>query len=41
VRPGGVVVAPPPLDQLAGVREVEEPLLVQAFVAEPAVEAAE
>jgi hypothetical protein len=39
VRPDGVVVAPPALDQLAGVREAEEPLLVEALVPQPAVEA--
>ena len=37
--PLGVVVDPPGLDDLAGILEIEEPVFVEAFIAEPAVEA--
>ena len=37
--PAAVVVEPPSLDDLAGIGEIEEPVLVEAFVAEPPVEA--
>jgi hypothetical protein len=37
--PAAVVVEPPGLDDLAGIGEIEEPVLVEAFIAEPAVEA--
>ncbi len=36
--PLGVVVDPPSFDDLAGVAEIEEPVLVEAFIAEPPVE---
>ena len=36
--PAGVVVDPPGLDDLAGIVEIEEPVLVEAFIAEPPVE---
>ena len=36
--PDGIVVHAPGLDDLARVRQAEEPVLVQALVAEPAVE---
>lgn len=38
VRAAGVVVDPPGLGDAAGIVDVEEPVLVDAFIAEPAVE---
>src|SRR6187200_1419654 len=37
--PAAVVVETPSLDDPAGVGEIKEPVLVEAFIAEPAVEA--
>jgi hypothetical protein len=37
--PAVVVVEPPGLDDLAGIGEIEEPVLVEAFIPEPPVEA--
>jgi hypothetical protein len=39
VRPVGVVVDPPFLDDLAGLAEVGEQVLIEALVAQPTVEA--
>ena len=39
MRPAGVVIDPPGLDDLAGIVEIEEPVLVEAFIPEPPVEA--
>lgn len=39
VRPVGVVLDSPPLDNRTGVGHVDEPVLVQAFIAQPTVEA--
>ena len=39
VGPLLIVVLPPRLHDLAGIAEAEEPVLVEAFVAQPAVEA--
>lgn len=39
MRPVGVVVDPPFFDDLTGLVEVGEQVLVEAFVAQPAVEA--
>ena len=39
VRPDGIVVQPPGFDQLFGFFQIAEPVLVQAFVPQPAVEA--
>ena len=39
--PAPVVIQPPGLDDLAGVGEAEEPVLVEALIAEPAIAAFE
>ena len=38
MRPGGVVVDPPGFDDLNGLLQVGEQVLVQALVAQPSVE---
>lgn len=38
VQPGLIVINPPVLDDLSGLVKAHEPVLVQTFVAEPAVE---
>ena len=37
VRPNGIVIEPPGFDQLFGFFQIAEPVLVQAFVPQPAV----
>jgi hypothetical protein len=38
-RPLGIVVAPPRLHDLPGIGQPQEPVLIQAFVTQPTVEA--
>ena len=38
VRPGGVVISDPSVDELAGLIEIDEQALIEKLVAHPAVE---